>query len=86
MVATDSPEPPSEILTTFSAPVGDDVAPVMNPSTSVAVTSAGLFGHREEHTQVMGRRARTVFGRVRAAANSRYSSTKWWPTRYSCKC
>ena len=69
IVRADNPDSPSERRTTVGSPVAR--CAVMNPNTSPVVTSVGSFGTVAKNTFKSNPAANTVFGRHRAAKNSR---------------
>ncbi len=70
IVRDDNPDSPSTSRTTLESPV--DRCSVINPNTSAVDTSTGSFETRLKNTFKSNPAANTVFGRHRAARNSRY--------------
>ena len=69
IVLEDNPDSPSVSRTTFGSPA--DRCAVINANTSAVVTSTGSFSIRVKKTLRSKPAANTVFGRHRAATNSR---------------
>jgi hypothetical protein len=69
IVRDDRPDSPSDRRTTVGSPVAR--CAVMNPNTSAVVTSTGSFATVVKNTFKSNPAANTVFGRHRAARNSR---------------
>ncbi len=73
----DRPDSPSEMRITRRSPRWR----VMNSNTSAVVTPPGSFSIIEKNTFKSYPAASTVFGRPRAATNSKYRSTSGCPSR-----
>jgi hypothetical protein len=69
IVRDDNPDSPSDSRTTFGSPA--DRCSVINASTSAVDTSTGSLGTSVKNTFKSKPAAKTVFGRQRAAKNSR---------------